>query len=345
MAFWRSAAFCQQNKASSLECFPPKEYFFRKRREIREESMRISSRISWDDLRIIFEVARQGSIHGAAKVLRLDHSTVTRRVGQIEIFLQRRLFDRSNRGIKVRPEASEFIKHVQSMELHAAAVQEEMGRTTEGQVRTVRIATMEGIASCYLASRIDWVAERDPKLKIELFSNPHIVDLLKKETDLFISFFNPKIAGLTSKKIAECAIYLYGSKKYEKHFGLPKTRDQLQDHRFVSYINEMISIESVRWLEELVPNPNIVFASNSIISQTNAAVSGVGLVCLPTFVGSETRSLFRVLPNKIVVFRPIWLSVTRDQGELPSIRSAAAIITEMFSASRSFLMGQELESV
>ena len=303
--------------------------------------MRISSRISWDDLRIVFEVARQGSIHSAAKALRLDHSTVTRRISQIEILLERRLFNRSNRGIKVRPEASELLKHVQSMEFHAEAVREEIGRTNKGQISTVRIATMEGIASCYLASRIGQITERDPKLKIELFSNPHIVDLLKKETDLFISFFNPRISGLTSRKIAECAVYLYGSRKYEKRYGLPKTRDELRDHRFIGYIDEMVTIESVRWLEELVPNPNIVFASNSIISQTNAAQAGVGLVVLPTFVGSETRSLFRVLPSKIVVFRPIWLSVTRDQSELRSIRSAAAIITELFSGSRSFLMNHE----
>ena len=241
----------------------------------------------------------------------------------------------------VRPEAVELIKHVQSMEFHAAAVQEEMGRTTQGQASPVRIATMEGIASCYLAPRINQIAASDPKLKIELFSNPHIVDLLRKETDLFISFFNPKIAGLISKKIGECAIYIYGSKNYEKQYGMPKTRDELRNHYFVSYITEMVTIESVRWLEEIVPKPNIVFASNSIISQTNAATSGVGLVVLPTFVGDQTRALFRVLSDEVVIFRPIWLSVTRDQSELPSIRSAAATITELFSADRSHLMGDD----
>ena len=154
------------------------------------------------------------------------------------------------------------------------------------------------------------------RLKIELFSNPHIVDLLKKETDLFISFFHPKITGLTSKKIGECAVYVLWFGEYRKQYGFPKTRNELQDHRFVSYISEMVTIELVRWLEELVPNPNVVFATNSIISQTNAATSGIGLVVLPIFVGSEARALSRVLPDQVVVYRPIWLSVTKDQSEL-----------------------------
>ena len=304
--------------------------------------MKITNRISWDDLRIVFEVARQGSIHSAAKSLRLDHSTVTRRISQIEILLERRLFDRSNRGIKVRPEAADLFKHIQSMDLHATAVQDEVGRIIEGQARPVRIATMEGIASCYLAPRINRIAGRNPRLKIELFSNPHIVDLLKKETDLFISFFNPKIPGLTSRKIGECAVYVYGSKEYRKRYGLPKTKDELQNHRFVSYISEMVTIESVRWLEELVPNPNVVFATNSIISQTNAATSGIGLVVLPIFVGSEARALFQVLPDVVAIYRPIWLSVTKDQSGLASIRSAVGIITELFSADQSYLTGQKL---
>jgi DNA-binding transcriptional LysR family regulator len=190
---------------------------------------------------------------------------------------------------------------------------------------------MEGIASCYLAPRIDQFAARAPKLKVELFSNPHIVDLLKKETDIFISFFNPRVAGLVSKKIGECAVHVYASKKYEERYGLPKSREQLRHHQFVSYINEMVTIGSVRWLEELVSSPNVVFSSNSIISQMNAAQSGIGLVVLPSFVGNTTRMLFRLLPDQLVLHRPIWLSVTRDRSGLPSIRSAVAIISALFA--------------
>ena len=39
--------------------------------------------VKWDDLRVFLEVARQGSVHAAAKKLRLDHSTVCRRVGKL----------------------------------------------------------------------------------------------------------------------------------------------------------------------------------------------------------------------------------------------------------------------
>ena len=80
---------------------------------------------------------------------------------------------------------------------------------------------MEGLASGYLARRIQEITLDDASVRIELFSNPHIVDLLKKETDIFLSFFDPLIPGLISRQIGETAIYLYGSERYREHHGLP----------------------------------------------------------------------------------------------------------------------------
>ena len=59
----------------------------------------------WDDLRIFLEVARHGSVHAAARQLRLDHSTVCRRIGRLEALLAVKLLDRNRKGVFVRPEA------------------------------------------------------------------------------------------------------------------------------------------------------------------------------------------------------------------------------------------------
>jgi DNA-binding transcriptional LysR family regulator len=296
-------------------------------------------RLAWDDLRVVLEVARQGSIYAAAKILKVDHSTVTRRVAQVELILEQRLFDRSNRGIIARPETEHLLEHIRQMEVHAAAMHEELGRTIGAQTRTIRVATMEGLASGYLARRIQEITLDDASVRIELFSNPHIVDLLKKETDIFLSFFDPLIPGLISRQIGETAIYLYGSERYREHHGLPTSRAELDSHRYVGYIPEMISIESVRWLEQLVPNANLVFCSNSVIAQRNAAIAGAGLVVLPTFVGEET-GLFRVLPDQIRSLRPVWMSVGRDQHVLKTISRSAKAIARIFAADERFLLGE-----
>lgn len=297
------------------------------------------SRLTWDDLRLVLEVARQGSILRAANVLRLDHSTVTRRLGHIEYLLEQRLFDRSNRGIRSRPETEHLLDHIRKMEVHAAALGEELGRISDSEVRTVRIATMEGLASGYLARRVHAIAKGQGSLRIELFSNPHIVDLLRKETDIFLSFFDPSMAGLVSRQIGEVAIYLYGSSRYAQLHGLPKTVEDLPSHRFVGYIDEMVTIDSVRWLQEIIADPDISFCSNSVIAQRSAAVAGAGLAVLPVFVGEENDALARVLPDQIRITRPIWMSIGRDQELLKAIKKCADGIEAAFAADRDFLLG------
>ena len=82
------------------------------------------SAAKWDDLRIFLEVARQGSVHAASKRLKLDHSTVTRRIGKLESLLSVKLLDRSRKGIAVREEAQALLKHIEQMDMHANSLED-----------------------------------------------------------------------------------------------------------------------------------------------------------------------------------------------------------------------------
>ena len=110
--------------------------------------------MKWDDLRVFLEVARQGSIHAAAKRLKLDHSTVCRRIDKLESRLAAKLLDRTKRGIKVRVDAKELLKHVEHMEQHATSLKAVLARGGTDTTQTVRITTMEGLASRYVARRL-----------------------------------------------------------------------------------------------------------------------------------------------------------------------------------------------
>jgi DNA-binding transcriptional LysR family regulator len=65
--------------------------------------------VKWDDLRVFLEVARLGSVHAAAKRLRLDHSTVCRRIGKLESGLSVKLLNRTRGGVSVRADVHEVL--------------------------------------------------------------------------------------------------------------------------------------------------------------------------------------------------------------------------------------------
>jgi DNA-binding transcriptional LysR family regulator len=290
----------------------------------------------WDDLRIFLEVARHGSVHAAARQLRLDHSTVCRRIGRLETVLAVKLLDRSRKGVFVRPEAQGLLQHLEGMDQHATSLAEAID---ESASTVVRIATMEGIASGYIACCIPSVAQFDPHMRIELVSNPQVVDLNRKEADVFLSFFNPAKRGLRSILIGGFSLFLYGSKEYLRRNGKPRSRSELGRHVFVGYIDDLLAIDAVRWLDEVILSPRMSFRSNSVFAQCNAAAQGMGIVLLPTFVACGVRGLERVLPE-ISIRREVWASVRTEHAHLARIKTVLDFLKHVFVRDAAFLDGK-----
>src|SRR5882724_7333067 len=80
------------------------------------------------------------------------------------------------------------------------------------------------------------------------------------------------------------------------------------------------------------------FHSNSIIAQCNAAVSGLGIVLLPTFVAAGVAGLVRILPD-IVVRREIWVSIRTEQSHLARNKSVLRFMKYIFKRDADFLSG------
>ena len=294
----------------------------------------------WDDLKMFLEVARHGSVHAAAKRLRLDHSTVCRRIGRLESLLAVKLFDRRRKGIAVRSEAQGLLKHIEQMDRHAGHLEDAFVRGKSTTTQVVRIATMEGIASGYLARRLPALAQFGPNVKIELVSIPQAVDLSRKEADVFLSFFNPDARGLKSTLFGTFSLFLYCSKDYLRRHGAPRTREDLDAHVFVGYIDDLLTINAVRWLDEVVTAPDMSFHSNSVFAQCNAAVSGLGIALLPTFVGEGVAGLQRILPENVSVQREVWVSVRTEQSHLSRIKAATQFLKHIFAHDVDFLLGK-----
>ena len=304
------------------------------------QSLRTPNATKWDDLKVFLEVARHGSVHAAAKRLKLDHSTVCRKIGRLETLLAVKLFDRSRKGITVRHEAQGLLKHIEQMDRHAGSLEDALVRGSNDVGQVVRIATMEGIASGYLARCLPALRQFSPNLKVELVSIPQAVDLNRKEADIFLSFFDPGARGLKSSLFGKFSLFLYCSKEYLRQHGVPRSRGDLDRHVFVGYIDDLLAINAVRWLDEVVTAPVMSFHSNSVFAQCNAAVSGLGIALLPTFVGEGVAGLQRILIDKVSVQRDVWVSVRTEQSHLSRIKAATQFLKYIFARDVAFLAGK-----
>jgi DNA-binding transcriptional LysR family regulator len=295
--------------------------------------------MDWDDLRIFLAVMRTETLSQAAKRLKLDHSTVCRRIAQFELCLGGSLFERHRAGMKPTELARRILENADAVEAAVLNMHESLSDSNNELVGTVRIAMMEGIASLYLARRLLPFIEQYPRVKLELVTSSQILNINRREAEIFLSFFQPTGRNLHCELVGQITLNLYGATNYFARYGKPKTIGELTNHHFTSYIEDLVQIDAVRWLDDVISEPKIRFFSNSMVAQMTAASAGIGLVLLPRFAVEKENDLFPVLENEVIVKRDLWISVHHDLEFSNRIKLTLQYIKQLLQADQAYLNG------
>ena len=297
--------------------------------------------MDWDDLRIFLAVMRTETLSHAAKRLKLDHSTVCRRIAQLELCLGGSLFQRHRTGLKPTELALSILENADSVEMAVMSMRESLSGNSLEPAGSVRIAMMEGIGSLYLARRLAPFLKKYPRIKLELVTSAQILNINRREAEIFLSFFKPTGRNLHCEQVGKITLNIYGAENYFAEYGEPQSIDELTQHYFASYIDDLIQIDAVRWLDDIITTPQICFYSNSMLAQMAAASSGVGLVLLPRFAVLKEDTLRPVLIEQAVVQRDLWLSVHHDLEFSNRVKVTLQFLKNLLLSDQAYLNGME----
>src|ERR1039457_2588393 len=109
---------------------------------------------NWSDLVFFLELARQGRLMPAARRLKVDHTTVSRRISELEKDLAIKLFERKPDGFVLTEDGHRLLAIAEKMEVLGLSVMETIKSTPNEPSGKVRLATMEGIAAFYLTEKL-----------------------------------------------------------------------------------------------------------------------------------------------------------------------------------------------
>jgi DNA-binding transcriptional LysR family regulator len=293
----------------------------------------------WNDLRYFLELMRTGRLGPTAKRLQVDHSTVGRRVTELEKALGAKLFDRTLTGFVPTESGRRVLAYAEEVERNALAIIESAVYPTQ-LAGTVRLATMEGLASFYLAPRLVEFYESQPGIVVELVTSAQLLNLTRREADVSLSFVRPTGPRLITQKVGQVDLKLYGAESYFRQHGEPKSIADLRHHFFVDYIEDQVQIGAVRWLLDAIKSPTVVFRSTSMISQRNAAAAGMGLVMLPSFLGVQDTRFRPLLVDQTAIKRDIWLATHEDLRSMARVKALTTFIKKRIAEDRDFLDGR-----
>ena len=292
----------------------------------------------WNDLTFFIELARHGRLMPAARRLKVDHTTVSRRVAELERSIDAKLFDRRPDGFILTEHGHRLLAIAETIEGQALSVPGVLGSPvgTEPAGR-VRVASMEGIAAFYLSRRFFELAQSHPQILIELVTERHLINLTKREADVSVSFVPPQGARLKVQRIGTIRLALFAAPAYLAKRGPPAGRHELPQHDFVDYVEDLLAIDSVHWLLDVLEPESVVFRSTSLAAQQGAIAAGFGIGLMPLFCSKCEPTLVPVLPDAVVVMRDVFLSVHEDIEHLGRVRAVTRFLTSLFDRESAFL--------
>lgn len=281
--------------------------------------------MDWDDLRIFLAVARRDSLSAAGKVLKIDPATVGRRIARLEEALGARLFVKSPQGYALTEAGTRLLPHAEAAE---AALRDagDGVRTPEGLTGLIRLGAPDGCANYLLPQVLAQISDQHPGLEVQLVALPRVFNLSKREADMAIGVSRPEAGRLTVQKLTDYRLHLAASRAYLAAHPPIRSRADLQGHRLVGYIPDMIFDKELDYLAELgLAAPPL--ASNSVSVQLNFLRAGAGVGVVHDFALPAAPDLTRILPDQISLTRSFWLIRHADDARVARLnRFAEALV-------------------
>lgn len=276
----------------------------------------------WNDLKFFLAVARSGSTLSAAKLLRVNQSTVHRRIQELERRLGTEIVRRHPTGYRLT-ELGEYVL-AYATQVEAAAM--DFGRAVTAKSNetsgTVKVTCQEALGPRLIAARlIEKFNARYPDVRVEFVMSDTILELGTGEADIAIRAKRPEKGALVGRKIAESPWAVYASRSYVARHGRIDDPAQLDRHSVVIFSGPLRDHHAVRWIKSVAPNAHVAARANSLAALLPSVRSGAGIALMPTIVGENEKDLMRMLNLGPEMATPFYLLTHRDLRRTPRIRA------------------------
>ena len=275
--------------------------------------------LDWNDLRYFVEVGRLGTLTAAARQLRVDPGTISRRIAAMEAALHTACFERRTDGFFLTAQGQALLGHAERVEEEVAAL-ERAARTAEGEMAgSVSISVAEGLASAFMIPTIAALSVEHPNIHVELLTQNSVANLERREVDVALRLVRPQSGDLLARKIGLLEYGLFASSAYLTEHPAPVDVEALADHRLIDWCGDYPKAAPAEWFRRLVPPGGAFLKVNGTAERIAAVEQGVGIIPLP-FITARQTTLVRVLPEVEVPPMEIWLVVHRTTARVPRVR-------------------------
>jgi DNA-binding transcriptional LysR family regulator len=286
------------------------------------------------DLRLIRAIGAAGTLAGAARLLKVDHSTAFRRLCTIESRLGATLFERARAGYTPTPAGEMVIAAGARILAELNDLERRLAGEDLRPSGIVRLTTTDTLVDL-IAPALAALRTEHPGIIVELIVANTFLTLTRREADIAL---RPAMAApewLAGRRLATVATAPYASAAY---LGRSGSRS-LREYDWLGFDDSLGHLRSARWVSANLPEERIVFRADSLLALRSATTAGLGVAALPCYLADPAPELRRITTPLPDMEASLWLLTHPDLRRVMRIRSVLDFMADALSRQRGLIEG------
>ena len=283
---------------------------------------------NWDEIRTAFQVARMGTVSGAADVLGVHHATVIRHIDALEGRLGVKLFQRHARGYTATEAGQDLLRVAQATDDQFSQLAGRIkgrGNDVSGDLVVTSLISIAPRMAPLLAD----FQRQHPEVIVRYLTGARLFRLEYGEAHVAIRAGTvPDQPDNVVQPFHEQKMGLYASRGYIEQHGKPDGVQSFGRHRFVAQDADDSRAPFERWLRQNAPSASLTFRSTDTRAMEAAIRAGAGIGFMPVFDAQQDDTLVEVHPREDGWAGPLWLVTHVDLHRTTKVQAFLTFLKE-----------------
>ncbi|MDW3224526.1 MAG: LysR family transcriptional regulator [Paracoccaceae bacterium] len=286
---------------------------------------------NWDEIKTAYQVARMGTVSGAADVLGVHHATVIRHIDALEKRLGVKLFQRHARGYTATEAGQDLLRVAQATDdqfSQLAGRIKGLGNEVSGELVVTSLISL----APRMVPLLVRFQNKYPDVVVRYLTGDRLFRLEYGEAHIAVRAGSaPDQPDNVVQSFHHQQIGLFATKSYLREYGMPQSLEDFADHRFVGHDSDTSRAPFNRWLRAHIPAASLTFRSTDTHALEEAVKAGAGIGFLPLVEARKNIDLVEVFERQEAWSAPLWLVTHVDLHRTTKVQ---AFLTFLKDASK-----------
>jgi len=182
-------------------------------------------------MQVFEKVAKHNSFSAAAENMGLSKAMVSKHIASLENSLDVLLLNRTTRRLSLTESGAAYLERVKNILADIEETELAVSSLSSEPRGTLKLTAPTSFGAFHLARAIGGYNQIFPQVQIEMFLTERLHDLAEDGLDLAIHVGHLEDSSLIAKRLASTRMVVCGSPAYFEKYGLPKTPEDLVDHK------------------------------------------------------------------------------------------------------------------